>query len=123
VFRCLCAAKRLRANYNAQKPRILLPLLSFLSGYQDFLSYRILTVRGKIHICLDLRPLNFALQRAKLKSYHVVGSKVKVMSLCDAKEAFWMLKLDEESSKLTSFETQIGRYLWLKVARMEREKS
>ena len=98
-------------------------LLSFLSGYQDFLSYLFLTVRGKIHICLDPRPLNFALQRAKLKSYQVVGSKVKVMSLCYANEAFWMLKLDEESSKLTSFETQIGRYRWLKVARMEREKS
>ena len=75
---------------------------------------------GKVRLCIDPRPLNKALKRA----HYVIPtvddilpqlSNVKVMSLCDAKEAFWMLKLDEDSSKLTTFETHMGRFRWLRM--------
>ena len=39
----------------------------------------------------------------------------KVFSTVDVKEAFWTLKLDEKSSRLTTFETPFGRYRWLRL--------
>jgi len=41
---------------------------------------------------------------------------VKVLSCVDIKHAFWSLKLDKESSLLTTFETPFGRYRWLRLA-------
>ena len=35
---------------------------------------------------------------------------VKVMSTCDIKEAFFHMKLDKPSSRLTTFATPFGRY-------------
>ena len=42
-------------------------------------------------------------------------TNVKVMTTVDMRQAFWMLKLDNESSKLTTFETPYGRYRWLRL--------
>ena len=36
--------------------------------------------------------------------------QAKVFSTIDAKRSFWQLKLTEESSKLCTLNTQIGRY-------------
>ena len=41
-------------------------------------------------------------------------TNAKVFSTVDAKSAFWMLKLDEELSYLTTFETPFGRFRWLR---------
>jgi len=38
------------------------------------------------------------------------------MSTVDIRQAFWMLKLDKESSMITTFETPFGRYRWLRLA-------
>jgi len=43
-------------------------------------------------------------------------NNVKVMSTVDIRQAFWMLKLDKESSMITTFETPFGRYRWLGLA-------
>jgi hypothetical protein len=42
-------------------------------------------------------------------------AKAKVFSTCDAKNGFWLMKLDSESSKLTCFETPFGRFRWLRM--------
>ena len=39
----------------------------------------------------------------------------KVFSVLDARNGFWQVKLDKESSFLTTFNTPCGRYRWLKM--------
>ena len=36
----------------------------------------------------------------------------RVFTVVDAKSGFWQIKLDEESSQLTTFNMPIGRYRW-----------
>ena len=38
----------------------------------------------------------------------------KVFSTVDARDGFWHVSLDDESSRLTTFETPFGRYRWLR---------
>jgi hypothetical protein len=73
-----------------------------------------------IRICLDPTPLNKALQRSvyympTIDDILPTLSNAKVFSTVDAKSAFWQLKLDEQSSMLTTFETPFGRYRWLRM--------
>jgi len=78
---------------------------------------------GGIRLCrpIDPTPLNDALQRS---TYYMPTlddvlsnlSDVKVFSTADIKDAFWHLKLDYESSLLTTFETPFGRYRWCRLA-------
>jgi len=42
-------------------------------------------------------------------------ANAKVFSTCDVKHAFWSIKLDEESSLLTTFETPFGRLRWRRL--------
>ena len=42
-------------------------------------------------------------------------SNAEVSSILDAKDGFWQVKLDEESSYLTTFWTPFGRYCWLRM--------
>lgn len=69
----------------------------------------------KLRICLDPRPLNEAIQRphypiptADSLITKLQGSKV--FTILDAKNGFWQLPLDDESSYLTTFTTPWGRY-------------
>lgn len=76
---------------------------------------------GGIRICMDPKFLNKALQRSVyyMPTIDDVLPKLnnaKVFSLVDVKSAFWTLKLDEESSYLTTFETPFGRFRWLRMA-------
>ncbi|XP_029656885.1 uncharacterized protein K02A2.6-like [Octopus sinensis] len=70
---------------------------------------------GTLRICLDPRDLNKALKR----KYHPIptleeitpslaGSKI--FSKLDASNGYWNIKIDKESSKLTTFNTPFGRY-------------
>jgi hypothetical protein len=73
-----------------------------------------------IHICIDPTPLNRALQRSVYYMPTIDDilpklSNAKVFSTVDAKSAFWQLKLNEQSSYLTTFETPFGRYRWLRM--------
>ena len=75
---------------------------------------------GRIRICIDPKPLNKALKRAHfcMPTIDEVLSKLsdaKVFSTCDVASAFWSLKLDDESSRLTTFETPFGRYRWIRM--------
>ncbi|KAI8493812.1 hypothetical protein Bbelb_281590 [Branchiostoma belcheri] len=75
---------------------------------------------GKMRICLDPKDLNMALHRPKyqiptLEEVLPRLAKAKVFSVLDAKDGFWQVKLDEESSYLTTFWTPFGRFRWLRM--------
>ena len=42
-------------------------------------------------------------------------NNAKVFSILDAKNGFWHVELEEESSYLTTFNTSFGRYKWLRM--------
>ena len=75
---------------------------------------------GSLRICIDPQPLNEALRREHYKlptlddvlpSLH----NTKVFSKLDVKQAYWHVKLDKESSLLTTMITPFGRYRWSRL--------
>lgn len=75
---------------------------------------------GKLRICLDPKDLNKAVQRPKypmstMEEVLPSLSKAKVFSTLDAKDGFYQVSLDEESSKATTFWTPFGRYRYLRL--------
>lgn len=70
---------------------------------------------GQLRVCLDPRNLNQAIKRTHypIPSVDMVRAKVagaKFYSTLDASSGFWMCKLSEKSSYLTTFNTPFGRY-------------
>ena len=64
--------------------------------------------REKLHICLDPRPLNEAIQREHFKMptieeivMRVAGAKI--FFKLDTNHGYWQIPLDEESRTLTTF--------------------
>ena len=75
---------------------------------------------GKVRICIDPRDLNKAILRGHhlMKTVEEVASnipKATVFSVLDAKQGFLRIKLDNDSSYLTIFNTPQGRYRWLRL--------
>ena len=75
---------------------------------------------GKLRICIDPQPLNKALKRSHFPLPTIDDilpdlSRAKVFTVCDVKHGFWHVKLEEESSYLTTFATPFGRFRWLKM--------
>ena len=75
---------------------------------------------GSLRICLDPRHLNKAL----LRPHHQIPTVedlnhrfagMKFFSKLDAKSGYWSVKLDEESQKLTTFQTTYGRYCLMRL--------
>ena len=75
---------------------------------------------GTLRVCIDPRPLNKALKR----SHYMIPvlddvlpklSGAKVFSVVDVQNGYWNLKLDPESSELTTMETPYARYKWLRL--------
>lgn len=76
---------------------------------------------GKLRVCLDPSNLNKVIKRnhfpmPTLDDVLVELADAKVFSLCDAKDGFLQIKLDEVSSDLTTFWTPYGKYKWLRMA-------
>ena len=74
----------------------------------------------KIRICLNPKDLNRAVQRPKfqmptLEELLSELSKARIFSSFDAKDGFYQVSLDDESSKLTTFWTPFGRYRYLRM--------
>lgn len=70
---------------------------------------------GKLRVCLDPRPLNDAIQRPyyPLPTLDDVTPRLagaQYFSVLDARSGYWAIKLDHESSILTTFNTICGRY-------------
>ena len=75
---------------------------------------------GDVRICLDPKDLNKALKRPHhpMRTVEDVVSRManaKYFSKIDAKSGFWQIKLESESSKLTTFSTPYGRYRFLRM--------
>ncbi|KAJ8049716.1 hypothetical protein HOLleu_02584 [Holothuria leucospilota] len=70
---------------------------------------------GKVRICHDRKDLNRVIRREHYKIPTVEEVVVsmpdaKVFSVQDAKSGFLQIKIDYESSLLTTFNTHVGRY-------------
>ena len=75
---------------------------------------------GAVRLCIDPRDLNVAMKRSHhpMKTVDEVASRFEganTFSILDAKNGFWKLKLDEESSLLCTFNTPIGRYRFARL--------
>ena len=74
----------------------------------------------KIRLCLDPRPLNKALKRCH-HPIPTIGdvlpelSNAKVFTKVDCSNRYWQVKLDDESSLLTTFNTPFGRFKWKRM--------
>ena len=73
--------------------------------------------KSKIRICLDPRDLNVAIKREHfpMPTIEEIVTRLngaKVFSVFDARNGFWQVELDEDSSLLTTFNTSFGRYRW-----------
>ena len=97
-------------------------VIAKVSEPTDWVSNLVVTTKksGDIRICIDPKQLNKALKRHHYQSPTLEEllpelTKAKIFSTCDLKSGHHHLKLDEESSKLTTFITPHGRYryLWL----------
>lgn len=88
----------------------------------DWVSNVVLTEKkdSNIRICLDPRPLNNALKREHyalptiddvLPELH----SARVFSTFDLRSGYWHVTLDDESSKLTTFQTPYGRYKYKRL--------
>ena len=75
---------------------------------------------GKIRLCLDPRPLNKALKRCRhpiptIDDVLPELSNAKVFTKVDCSNGYWQVKLDDESSLLTTFNTPFGRFKWKRM--------
>ncbi|KAJ8366207.1 hypothetical protein SKAU_G00150380 [Synaphobranchus kaupii] len=80
----------------------------------------VVTCKDKIRICIDPSDLNVAIKREHypMRTTEEVVSTMpdaKVFSVLDAKSGFLQIELDEASSFLTTFNTPIGRFRWLRL--------
>ena len=74
----------------------------------------------KIRVCIDPRDLNRAIKREyyPMKTIEDVVAgmpEAKVFSVLDATSGYWQMKLNEESSKLCTFNTPFGRYRFTRL--------
>ena len=75
---------------------------------------------GKIRLCIDPKPLNQALKRNHyplpvIDDLLPLLANAKVFGVVDAKNGFWHVQLDSESSLLTTFGTPWGRFRWTRL--------
>ena len=73
----------------------------------------IIKPNGKLRICIDPRDLNRAIKREHFptKTIEEVVSRMpnaKIFSVLDASSGFWQIELDDDSSKLCTFNTPFG---------------
>ena len=75
---------------------------------------------GRLRLCLDPKDLNKAIKREHhpiptLQEITPKLSGAKLFSKLDARNGYWNVKLDDESSYLTTFNTPFGRYRFLRM--------
>ena len=88
----------------------------------DWVSSLVVTQKtnGNVRVCIDPQQLNKALKRSHYPLPVIEDvlpdlSDAKVFSKTDLKDGFLQIELDEESSKLTTFQSPWGRYRWLRL--------
>ena len=75
---------------------------------------------GDVRLCLDSKHLYRALKREHYPLPVIDDvlpdlSKAKVFTKVDARNGYWHVKLNDESSKFTTFDTPYGRYQWMRL--------
>jgi len=72
---------------------------------------------GSVRICLDPKDLNTAIKRSHypLPTVEDITSRLTNTKVLDAKNGFWQVKLPENSSYLTTFNTPFGRFYWRRM--------
>ena len=70
---------------------------------------------GSLRICIDHKDLNKALKREhyQLPTIEEITARMagaRYFSMLDARSGYWQIPLDEESLKLTTFNTPFGRF-------------
>jgi hypothetical protein len=75
---------------------------------------------GRLWLCLDPKYLNKAIMRdhyptPTLEEITPKLAGARVFSKIDARNGYWNVKLDDESSYLTTFNTPNGRYRFLRM--------
>ena len=75
---------------------------------------------GDLRLCLDPKQLNKALKRGRYPLPIIDDvlpdlSRAKVFTKVDARNGYWHVQLDDESSKLTTLDTPFGRYRWKRL--------
>ena len=75
---------------------------------------------GDIRLCMDPRDLNRAIKRKhfQMPTREEIMSRfanATVFGKLDVAQGFWQLQLDEQSSYLCTFNSPIGRYMYLRL--------
>ena len=75
---------------------------------------------GELRICIDPKQLNKALKRERypipvIEDVMPDIAKAKVFTKVDARNGYCHIVLDEESSRVTTFDTPFGRYRWKRL--------
>ena len=75
---------------------------------------------GDLRLCLDPKQLHKALKRGGYPLPIIDDvlpdlSRAKVFTKVDARNGYWHVQLDDESSKLTTFDTPFGWYRWKRL--------
>ena len=76
---------------------------------------------GKLRVCIDPQHLNKAILRPhypmrKLEDILPRLSRAKYFTKLDARSGYWAIKLSNQPSFLTTFNTPFGRYRYLRLA-------
>ena len=76
--------------------------------------------KGKLRICLDPKDLNTAIKRPHYPTptleeitHKLAGSMI--FSNLDARHGYWSVQLDDESKRLTTFNSPFGRYCFRRL--------
>ena len=95
-------------------------IIAAVEGHSDWVNSLAIREKpnGSLRICLDPKDLNKAIKQEHHPiptlddiTPRLLGSTL--FSKLDAKQGYWNVKLDEESTLLTTFNTHKGRYKFL----------
>ena len=80
----------------------------------------IIKPNGSLHICIDPRDLNKAIQREHypMQTIEEVTTRMPdatYFSVLDASSGYWQISLDQESAKLCTFNSPFGRYMFKRL--------
>lgn len=88
----------------------------------DWVSNLVITEKknGSMRVCLDPKPLNTAIKREHYEMPTVADVQAKlagkkIFTVLDLKDGFWQVRLSDESSYLTAFNTPWGRMRFLRM--------
>ena len=71
---------------------------------------------GKLRVCIDPKDLNQALRRSHYPTPTIDElGMAKVFSNVNVKNGSWHVELDDKSSRLTKFNSPIGRFQWRRL--------